>query len=357
MTVLVRSHARDLHADAVLWGIEALGRKAVFWCAGEFPANEALTIALSPVSTRHVIESRGRPADLAGVTTVWNRRQGRPQLSRDLDERDRDFAKEQSQQHLAGFLATACADAFWVNKPAAARVESNKPYQLRLAMQVGFHIPATLLSNSPPEILAFFNQHEGDIIFKNYMGGTWRESEGYGGVFVNYTSAVSREDLGNLKALTFAPGIFQQRIEKSFEARVTVIGRTIFSARIDPASSGTTRNDWRAQDPRELRLTPIDIPEDIALKCLMFMNRADIVFACFDLIVTEDGTYHFLEVNQMGQFLWKEIHLPELPLLDAMCAFLLSGDPNFSYEPNSAGLHFADYLGSERHCRLERALQ
>jgi hypothetical protein len=73
------------------------------------------------------------------------------------------------------------------------------------------------------------------------------------------------------------------------------------------------------------------------------MARAGIVFGCFDFIVTPSGETCFLEVNPMGQFLWLELHLPELPLLDAMCAFLVSGDPRFVHDGQGERLAFSDY--------------
>ena len=59
----------------------------------------------------------------------------------------------------------------------------------------------------------------------------------------------------------------------------------------------------------------------------------------------------------MGQFLWKEEKVPQLPLLDAMCAFLTSGDPDFSYAPGQDPLRLADYYRSERFAALSRRAQ
>jgi hypothetical protein len=44
--------------------------------------------------------------------------------------------------------------------------------------------------------------------------------------------------------------------------------------------------------------------------------------------VTSTDEYIFLEVNEMGQFLWKELVLPELKLLDKFCEFLISNNSN-----------------------------
>lgn len=65
------------------------------------------------------------------------------------------------------------------------------------------------------------------------------------------------------------------------------------------------------------------------------MRQLGIVFGCFDFIITPDDEYIFLEVNEMGQFLWIEEILPELKLLDKFCEFLVSSKKNTNIK-NSA---------------------
>ena len=57
----------------------------------------------------------------------------------------------------------------------------------------------------------------------------------------------------------------------------------------------------------------------------------EIVFGCFDLIVTPNGDVIFLEVNPMGQFLWIEYLCPEIQLLELFCEFLLA--QRFDFTP------------------------
>jgi hypothetical protein len=78
------------------------------------------------------------------------------------------------------------------------------------------------------------------------------------------------------------------------------------------------------------------------------MSLSGMVFACLDFIVAPDDTAYFLEANQMGQFLWVEEKLPELPLLDAMCNFLASGNRAYRWSQSESRLRYADYLSSRR---------
>lgn len=341
--ILICSRQGDVHAEAVAWGLEALGRPATVWRSGDFPAEQSLSIQFDNTGpARHRIVGGGESLDLASVRTVWNRRVQPPRLSPDLHADDVRFAQDQCGQHLEGFLTTACPDALWVNRPAAARQDLNKPLQLRWARTAGLRIPPTLLSNSPDDIEAFFEANGGDVVFKPYKGGVWADDTGKAGVRVNFTTSVSRDDLKNRQALSYCPGIFQARIDKAFEVRVTAMGQSLFAVRIDPADDRAGALDWRATG-RTLKLSVVDLPVDVADKLRALMVDAGLVFGCFDLIVTPGGDYCFIEVNQAGQFLWQEEHLPDLPLLDAMCRFLASSDAAFRYVAPVAALRFEDF--------------
>lgn len=340
--IVVLSQPKDLHADAILWGLKAGGHEAALCQPHLFPAAAALSIRFAPDEpVRHGIEPGAADGD--GVKTVWNRRSFQPQLPADLDPRDRAFAETESAQHLAGFLSTAWPDALWVNPPAASAFDLNKPLQLRLAQATGFRIPATLFSNSPAEIRAFFDAHEGKIVYKSYRQERWSGEEEQGGTFVNHTAAVNREDLADTRMLARCPGIFQERLTPAYELRVTVMGDQFFCVRIDVSDDARHVPDWRG-DGWGMRLSVHPLSESLRALCRTYMARAGLVFGCFDFIVATSGHTYFLEVNPMGQFLWKELYLPELPLLDAMCAFLASGDPRFVHDAHGPRLAFSDYL-------------
>jgi MvdD-like protein with pre-ATP grasp domain len=341
--ILVSSYAGDAHAEAALWGLAQRGHAAHLWQPHLFPARQALSIAFTSAGgCRHAIEAAGEAIDLDRVTAIWYRRARPPQLAEGIDPRDRDFAERESVQHLDGFLATAFPDALQVNPAAAARLDTDKAVQLRLAAAAGFAIPPTLLSNSPDEVADFFAANGGDIVYKSFRGEHWSAGEGTQNPLAVRTAAVTREDLAARQALAMCPGIFQARVTKAFELRVTAMGDTFFCVRIDAADSEAARLDWR-NDRRGMRLTAVPLPGEIEEKCRAFMGRAGLVFGCFDFIVTPSGETVFLEVNQMGQFLWQEERLPELPLLDAICAFLASGDPEFRWTPGPKPLAFADW--------------
>jgi hypothetical protein len=124
-----------------------------------------------------------------------------------------------------------------------------------------------------------------------------------------FTSLVNESDINNGKAaLHLAPGIFQQRILKDYELRVTIVGERIFAVRIDSQAVHRAELDWRrAQD--ELEYTMFDLDDGVSQRLLRLHRRLGLVFGAYDLIVTTEGEMVFLEVNPMGQWLWLEKRL------------------------------------------------
>ena len=69
-----------------------------------------------------------------------------------------------------------------------------------------------------------------------------------------------------------------------------------------------------------------------------FLHYHLLARGCIDLVIDKDGGFHFLEVNQAGQFLFVEEMLPAWPILQAMTAMLVSGRTDYvldSIEPVS----------------------
>jgi hypothetical protein len=88
---------------------------------------------------------------------------------------------------------------------------------------------------------------------------------------------------------------------------------------------------------------PYQLPEEIELKILRFMRRMGLVFGSLDMIVTPEGEYIFLEVNEQGQFLWLEAYNPDLRVLDAFTHFVLNRSFEFHWDPEKAFFRMKDY--------------
>jgi glutathione synthase/RimK-type ligase-like ATP-grasp enzyme len=137
-------------------------------------------------------------------------------------------------------------------------------------------------------------------------------------------------------------GIFQEKIDKAHELRVTILGEHVVTARLLSQETEATRVDWRAGMGR-VRVEPDRLPPDVEQACLRLMRRLGILFGAFDFIVTPEGEHVFLEVNPSGQFLWVEEACPDLLLLAPFVDFLLARRPDFRWQPTPGAVHHADW--------------
>jgi hypothetical protein len=163
---------------------------------------------------------------------------------------------------------------------------------------------------------------------------------------MSFTSRLTEDQLVEDDLLRNAPGIYQQIIPKAFELRITVMGRCVLAAKIDSQDTRGGKLDWR-RVPEEVKAYPFDLPTDVTNLCFRLMDRLGIVFGCFDFIVTPDGDYIFLEVNEAGQFLFLEQETG-LPLLDRFSDVLLNGGAHFYGKGGDVKIQYSDVLPQVR---------
>jgi hypothetical protein len=341
MQILIATIADDLHAEAVAMVLEQRGHRALLVHGADFPQHQCATLSLDERDVR--FERHGAALtrhDPAAADVVWHRRRQGPSLSAATHPDDRAFARRENGMFADAIWQLSGPSAFWVNPEASAHQAEFKPVQLQLARQLGMAIPETLVSNDPARIRAFVERNTGRCIYKPLTHGDWQEEAGSR---VLYTTGVNPADLPDDVTLQACPGIFQRRVDKHFEVRATFMGAHCMALRLDSQDTALGGLDWRrAQGSENIPAQAIALPEAVIARCRALMERLQLVFGCFDFIVTESGDWVFLEVNQMGQFLFLEAWCPELPVLDAFCSFLVSRDPSFSYSAPKEPVRFAE---------------
>lgn len=271
-------------------------------------------------------------APLRGYDAGVMRRHRGPTISSNVAEIDRLFALRQARIVDASLNAFIDTGGWWVNPVAGAGTYGSKPHQLKCAVDVGFDVPETLISNDPGAILEFVKDAPGEVISKPLQPAAWNTAEQ---TRLTFTAKVSEALVAeHVESLALTPAIFQHYVAKAAEVRAVFMGRTCYAVEV---ASGTSEEvtDWRLcyTDGRGLRLRPVKLPTEVHDRALAFMNRIGLVFGSFDFCLDHDGRYMFLEVNPMGQFLWLEKEPSVPPLLSAFCDFLESADPNFEAGP------------------------
>ncbi|HEY0558117.1 MAG TPA: hypothetical protein VGG20_27955 [Thermoanaerobaculia bacterium] len=339
--VLILTGPGDLHAFAVAEAIKAKGSEAVIWHTGDFPRNarESISLANGQIDLR--IDGFDLSLTNPDFDTVWRRRPFHVLPLEILHPADRRFAEAECTVFRRSLLDELSPQAFWVNRPDAAIRANRKLLQQRAALECGLETPATLYTNDPVAIRSFIQEHGGEVVFKTYRPMAWQDGTT---AWQPYTSHLTEEKLVSDALLGAVPGIYQALIPKAFELRVTVMGRCVLSAKLLSQQTREGQLDWR-KAYEEIVMEPFLLPPSIATCCFELLKTLDIVFGCFDFIVTPQGSYVFLEVNEMGQFLFVEDYAG-LPLLEAFSEFLLFGSPDFEWSPGATSL---SYLSIKEH--------
>ncbi len=276
----------------------------------------------------------------ARFDVVWLRRPTLPILPSedDIHPGDRLIAWRESKVFQNSLWHFVGPDSFWVNPPQARAYANSKPVQLREAVAAGLRVPKTLFSNDPDRIKAFIRDNAGQVIFKPFVPAQWQMEHGLAMLF---TSEVSLEDLPDDDILQLTPGIFQRKISKSYELRITCIGGELLAVKLHSQAQAVSQLDWKAAFA-DLPVERITVSPELEAACHRLMKRLGIVFGCMDFVVTPEGELVFLEVNEMGQFLWLEGFCPDLPILDAFTEFLIHGRADFRWQPRDTSIRFED---------------
>jgi len=349
--VLILSQPKDLHAVAVAEALARRGARAVVWHTSDFPTRARESVCFEGGRRRVRVAGPELVLDHDDFDVVWHRR---PTLHvidpESIDPADREFVEVGCAGFRRGLFDGLARDAFWVNDYVSSLRAESKMRQMRAAVEVGLDTPATLFSNDPDAIRDFLRRHGGEVVFKPLAPLAWQDGAS---VWVNYTSVVREAQLVDNELLQAVPGIFQERLEKAFELRLTMFGHHALTAKVRSQETASGRLDWRrAYD--ELAMEPFAAPPDVVARCHRLLARLGLVFGCFDFVVTPDGRYVFLEVNQMGQFLFVERYTG-LPLLDGFTEMLLAGAPEFAWSAEQPRVRY-DELEAEAYRTIERDL-
>jgi glutathione synthase/RimK-type ligase-like ATP-grasp enzyme len=296
-TILLITARFDPAADLLLAELRRRGAACVRWNTHEFPLESSLNYRVSNEGFGADALTDGRTIDLSTVGSIWWQWDVPAGFPTELQGEERRFAEAESQLAINALMTVG--DYFWINFPARENLAKSKPAQLFVANKLGMEIPKTLVSNDPGEVRRFVEQSKAEIVYKglsqpHMVPGT-----------ALFTGLLTKETLANLDLIRLTPGIFQERVEKAYELRVTVVGSKIFAVKIDSQKTRDATLDWR-RALHDVGYEAVELPRDIEEIILAFMRAFGLFYGAFDFIVAPDGRYVFLEINPSGQYMWLE---------------------------------------------------
>lgn len=314
--VLIVSTEFDPHADIIINQLHKRRIPFVRFNTEDFPLRASLTILFEGILHAEELSFPNNPQIRGSdITAVWYRRPAPFEFPSGFSPAAHIFAERETRATIQGLWQLL--DCLWVNHPESNRIAELKLKQLKIASQLGFEIPKTLITNDPEEARKFFKSCSGNIVIKCLTGGLVTDNFDSTAI---YTNVVGERDMEYVDNIRYTPTLFQEYVPKDIELRITVVGKKVFAAEIHSQTREKTLVDWR-RDALNLPHKEHQLPKEIEKKCIALVNFFSLHFGAIDMILTPEGRYVFLEINPNGQWAWVE-DLTGMPISEALVELL-----------------------------------
>lgn len=198
------------------------------------------------------------------------------------------------------------ADALVVNRPRDMHSNSSKPFQAALVAASGFTVPATVVTNDPDVVREFVTE-VGAAIFKSTSG---------------VRSVVRRVDgrrLAALERVRALPTQFQELVPGT-DVRVHVVGEAVLATEV---RSEAVDYRYAGRDGLDADLVPVELPDDVADRCVRLARLLGLPFVGIDLRRTPEEEFVCFEANPMPGYSYYEANTGQ-PISDAIVSLLVS---------------------------------
>ncbi len=224
-----------------------------------------------------------------------------------------------AQQWYQAFNCLPIAlDAIWINNPQRTFESENRLNQLLSAQRLGFSIPETLITNEMEAAKKFFKRFPKSTIVKVlHHHEIYLNQKSYRFL----TNNIETSHLSKFNELTYAPVIFQKKIENDSEIRVTVINDKTFSCKISTIKEKRNFSDLHKIKEKELIFSEISLDKKIEKLCIKLNRKLGLLVSSIDFVQGKNGELLFLEINPIGDWNWIEKHT-NLPITKSMFDFV-----------------------------------
>ncbi|HVU70331.1 MAG TPA: hypothetical protein VHD63_24600, partial [Ktedonobacteraceae bacterium] len=302
--ILVLSSPNDFPACQVVEALQRRQKSVLLFDPGDFPLSVTIDAAFGGTTWEGRLGYQGAWYDMTRIASLLYRRPTFYRVDPSLPPQIQRFA-EQEAHHGFGGILRALPPGRWVSHPDALRAAAFKPRQLQIAAQLGLRTPRTLVTNDPDALRRFYEECEGQIIYKTLSRGNIAvDRQRYDAIF---TSQVQAEHLDKRARVCQTAHLFQEVIEKAFELRLTVVGKQVFAAAVYSQHADTARLDFRNGYDVVRYAVYKELPPEIEAACLGLVQAYGLAYGAIDMAVTPTGEYVFFEINGAGQYQWIEV--------------------------------------------------
>jgi len=307
MTILIIGSAEEYHSRYVYEFLKSKGEAVYYFDTRTLPENLPITWIASDNIVKGNLKINNQKINFNDIKSIYWRWHYGISIKPDdntCESRNTAFMIESETTSALNSLFLAL-DCLWVNSIDAIEMHKKKTYQLYLMAQNGIRVPKALITNDRDEIMSFFNQNNGQLIYKPVKGGA-------------HTEKLKESDFteDRLNSLKTCPVQFQEFID-GVDIRAYVIEDKIFAAEIQ-AETIDYRNDPYA------KIVPVDLPENIKSDCLKIMKLLKLKFSGIDIRRSYTGEYVFIEANPSPMFVYFE-KKSGYPISETLAELLIRG--------------------------------
>lgn len=235
----------------------------------------------------------------AAITGAYFRRPGAPVVpDTATDPGERAYIEAEWSSFLKSLYSRL--EGRWLNSPTKIFMAEDKPMQLLLAQEIGFHVPQAFVTNDIlcARAISALGQAIGKPLRQAVLAG---ETER-----VIFTSRLAEIEDEQAEAIRLTPFIVQSEILKQYDVRVTVVGERVFATAIWSQDNEETITDWRKGSRPDLRHEKIILDRRVERQCVKLVQRLGLRYGAIDLVCDQSGKLWFLEINPNGQWAWIE---------------------------------------------------
>lgn len=244
-----------------------------------------------------------QPADIGHI---WYRRPEELRDSRFDNSPESKYARSEWTEFLECFFAHVPA-VKWINHPSSNAAASRKLEQLTTATRLGLKVPDTLATQDPEEFKAFYRRHDGMVVVKPLANGYIERPTDDKDSLI-YTNPVLEKHLENLGDLAACPTLFQQRVDKRNDVRITVVDSEIHAVELLAGDKpGEQRCDIRRNNMTDVSYRAITLPAEVEAGLRKLMAHYKLRFGAIDMALANTGEWFFFEVNPNGQWAWLDM--------------------------------------------------
>lgn len=329
--ILIITNKGDIHCNPVIKHLQRNGDKYFRLNTESLLTDYLISFSYKDQSVDLHIENKinGKTLSSKEVISVWERRPNSPVLPEINNEKIKLVVEDEANE-LTKWIRHFFINCRMIGSSVWDRPNESKLRQMDLASRVinelrsEIKLPHTLLTNSKKDLEQFSNNKKEIVLKPISADGLMLDDK----LEIPFTSR--KVNSKNINVITqddleLCPSFMQEYVEKNYELRITVIGEKILCCKIDSQKlpKGNGREDWREGYEHGLSEVEewIDCPDEIQEFIILYMQKMNLNFGCFDFIYAKNNSFYFLECNPNGQWMWLEEDLG-IPISESIANFL-----------------------------------